>query len=133
MNFAEFYYDYTVQESDIDFNNHMNNVAYFNLINNVAEAHWAHLSTSKIAKKYNWVARRHEIDYLASCFEGDLLRVKTWIGEPTGATWWRYYSIIRVSDNKVIAKAQTNWVLLSLETKRPSRITEEVIEIFLAK
>ena len=114
MNFAEFYYDYTVQESDIDFNNHMNNVAYFNLINNVAEAHWAHLSTSKIAKKYNWVAR-------------------TWIGEPTGATWWRYYSIIRVSDNKVIAKAQTNWVLLSLETKRPSRITEEVIEIFLAK
>ncbi len=133
MKFSEFSYVYTVKESDIDVNNHMNNVAYLNLINDVSAAHWDGMVTPEVSEKYFWIVRRHEIDYLGSCFLGDKIKVKTWVDEPKGATWKRFFSIETLKDGKIILEAQTTWVLINKLNQRPSRVTDEVIGVFLLK
>ena len=133
MKFSEFSYDYIVQDSDIDFNNHMNNVAYLNLINDVSGVHWDNHVTPEVSEKYFWIVRRHEIDYVGSCFLGDKLKVKTWVDEPKGATWKRFFSIETLKDNKIILEAQTVWVLINRQTERPARVTDEVVNVFLEK
>ncbi len=49
--------------SDFDAMDHINNVVYLQWVQDVAEAHWKHISGQDDDKINLWVALRHEIDY----------------------------------------------------------------------
>ena len=119
---APFEYVISVAAADIDRLGHVNNVAFVRMVQEAALEHWFHIAPENAHDTVTWVCRRHEIDYLKPAFLEQELRVKTWIGEPSGATWERFTEITRPADGVTLLKARTVWVLLDAKTGRPRRV-----------
>ncbi len=119
-----------VAEGDIDGQGHVNNVVYLRWAQDVAVAHWRSLAPNESRAEIGWVARRHEIDYLAAGFLGDELRVATWVGKLEGLSFERHTEITRLADGKVLSRVRTLWVPINPKTGRPKRVSTEVREIF---
>ncbi len=123
-----------VQSSDIDENEHANNLCYLRWMNEAAVAHSA--ANGWTSKRYlelgeTWFARRHTIEYLAPAAEGDELVVKTWIFDWKSIRSTRRYRFIRPSDGGVVATAETLWAFVNLATGRPVKISPLVAESFV--
>lgn len=56
--------------------------------------------------------------------------IATWPRDFARVKSWRDYVVIRPSDQTVVCKASTLWVLVNLETRRPIRIPQEMIARF---
>jgi len=126
------YYNFllTVPSSAIDERNHVNNLAYLQWCLEAAEQHWKRNATPEMLQAYVWYVLRHEINYKASAFEGDILKVETWVVHSEGVKSTRNYRITRPSDNKLIVEASTNWCLLNASTLRPAKIPSEIVILF---
>ena len=120
---------FKVKESDIDALNHVNNVVYLQWVNDIAEKHWGILSNAAINKKYFWVAIRHEIDYLQQAFLGDEITVCTWIGETGGVKSIRNVYIYK--GETLLVKTKTTWCLIDVKTLKPTRIKEDITDLFI--
>jgi acyl-CoA thioester hydrolase len=121
---------FTVPKSAIDSRGHVNNVVYLQWCLDVAEAHWISKTTPSLRDQYIWYVLNHTISYLTSAFEGETLEVQTWVDKQEGAKSDRYYTITRLSDNKLIVEAKTIWCLLNGKTLRPTKITDEITTLF---
>ena len=77
-----------------------------------------------------WVVRTHFIEYLAPAFEGDEVRVETWVTGFHKVTSLRRYRIVRASDGKLLAKAETNWAYIGRKLGVPRRVPQHLIESF---
>jgi acyl-CoA thioester hydrolase len=124
----------TVLSSDIDENQHANNLCYLRWMNEAALAHSA--ENGWTAQRYvdfgaSWFARRHTIEYLAPSVEGDKLVVRTGVSSWQTIRSTRTYRFVRMSDNKVIAQAETLWVFVNLLTGKPTRLPKEVADAFV--
>jgi acyl-CoA thioester hydrolase len=119
-----------VAPDDIDAQNHVNNVAYLQYVQDAAVAHWLAVAPADIRAAVSWVVRRHEIEYRKPGFAGDELEIKTWVGEPTAATWERFTEIKRAADGDLLVSARTVWVLIDAETRRPRRMDATFKDIF---
>lgn len=117
-----FFIPVVVDESMLDPQNHVNNVAFVKLVQDAALGHWHHLAPADALNHVTWVCRRHEIDYLKPAYLKEELQIKTWVGEPSGATWERFTVISRLADEAVLLKARTVWVLLDAKSGRPKRV-----------
>jgi len=125
MKFSHFF---RVSKSDIDEHKHVNNVAYLRWVQEVALAHWEAEASSEMREKFTWFVLRHEIDYKKPSFENDRIAAATWIGQATRITCDRYTEIKRGED--LLVKAKSTWCLLNAETRRPTRVTPELKELF---
>lgn len=115
----------TVQSSEIDDLNHVNNVVYVQWIQDIADLHWAKLTKEKKLHNYIWVVVRHEIDYLRPAILGDVITLKTWVGDTQGVKSIRHVEIFK--DEALLVKAQTSWCLLDEKTFRPKRIDKSIL------
>jgi acyl-CoA thioester hydrolase len=79
----------------------------------------------------SWFARKHTIEYLVPSLEGDKLVVRTGVCDWHSFKSTRTYRFVRISDNKVIAKAETLWVFVNLSTGKPTRLPKEVADAFI--
>ncbi|WP_308993245.1 acyl-CoA thioesterase [Mariniflexile litorale] len=118
-----------VTPSDLDELNHVNNVRYIEWVQHIAKAHWQKNASSTILKDYYWVMLSHYIEYKTPAFLNDVISLKTYIINFKGATSTRMVEIYNEA-NKLLAKSETNWCLINSETKRPARITPEIIRLF---
>ena len=121
-----------VQEKHLDKQEHVNNVQYVQWVQDVAEEHWERRSSPEQQQKYIWVVVRHEIDYKKEAFLDEDILLQTYVGEATHVTSIRYVNILNGSTGDVLAKAKTTWCLLDAKTKRPSRISEELKNVFIS-
>lgn len=121
----------TVSEKDIDALNHVNNVVYLQYVQDAATAHWQHVAPIELQEKVVWMVRRHEIDYLRQALLGDMLTIKTWVGNYTAATWDRHYEIWRPADNQIIVKAMSVWIPIDRQSMRVKRIDDMLKDCFL--
>jgi acyl-CoA thioester hydrolase len=110
-----------VPDTDVDPQRHVNNVAFLRYVQEIAIAHWRSIAPEDVQSAVTWVVRRHEIEYLRPGLPNDELLVRTWVGEPSGATWERFTEISRRSDSQLLVKARTVWVLLDAATGRGHR------------
>ena len=117
-----------VNQSEIDEQNHVNNVAYVKWIQDVAVAHWLSATTEAQREKFTWIVVRHEIDYKNQAFENEEITVTTWVGDPTRISWERLTEITR--GESLLVKARSVWCLIDRETSKPTRITLELKELF---
>ncbi|MFT6126008.1 MAG: acyl-CoA thioester hydrolase [Saprospiraceae bacterium] len=131
MNSEIFSREIIVPQSAIDARGHVNNLVYLEWCLEVAEAHWETKANTDLKKKFAWYVLHHSIDYKASVFEGEQLKVETWIANYKGAKCERLYKIIRLTDQKIIIEAKTDWCLVNANTLRPSKITEEISTLFV--
>lgn len=123
----KFSHSFKVSAADIDAQNHVNNVAYVEWIQEVAVAHWFSVTDEAMREKYTWILTRHEIDYKKQSFENEEITATTWVGEATRITWERFTEIKRGAD--LLVKAKSIWCLIDREKSRPSRITAEMIKL----
>ncbi len=123
----------TVSKADIDELNHVNNVVYVSWVQDAASEHWKSAASMELRNQCRWVVLRHEIDYLVSAVEGEILKVFTWVDAPTGARQTRHVSIQRASDHHVMAYAKSAWCLLEPSNGKPKRITEVIVNAFRLK
>ena len=126
---SKFSHRLQVSQADIDVMGHVNNVVYLRWVQDVAVAHWYHVASEELQRKYFWVVIRHEIDYYRPAFLTDEIIGYTWVGNYQGAKFDRYVSLYRASSNQLLAEAKTTWCLLDSTTLRPKRIEEDVLSI----
>ena len=124
----------TVASSDIDENQHANNLCYLRWMNEAAIAHSS--ANGWTAQRYielgaSWFSRKHTIEYLAPSLEGDKLVVRTGVTDWKGVRSTRNYRFVRIRDDKVVAVAETLWVFVNLSTGKPTRTPAEVTDAFV--
>lgn len=127
-----FHYRITVPESAIDLNGHVNNVAYVQWMQDTAMAHSAFTGGTQAAEDAGatWVARSHHIEYLNPAFLGEEIEVQTAIINMRRVRSVRRYRFTRVSDNKILARGETDWVLIHVQTGRPRSVPDAVQHCF---
>ena len=124
-----------VEWRDIDQAMHVNNANYLAYIEEcntqVAIAHGWPLERM-LDRGMGIVARRYRIEYRQPAFIGDELEVATFVSDARRSTAIRHYTIHRVADSAMIARAHVLWVWVNLETGRPMRIPEDFRESYRA-
>lgn len=123
-----FEYELVVPSMVIDTNDHVNNVAYVQWMQDVAIAHSDSVGGTQATQAVGatWVARSHKIEYLRPSFLGDRLRILTWISDFRKARSKRKYRFLRAEDSRVLATGETDWVFVDMTTGRPRSVPESV-------
>jgi len=125
---------FTVPDSAIDFNGHVNNLRYIEWMLSAAQEHSeaAGWPMEHCIDDYGatWVARSHHFDYLRPAYVGEALELKSWIEEIRGVRALRRYEIRRMADGAKICEGQSEWIWVDAETLRPMRIPEELAACF---
>lgn len=119
-----------VCENDLDELNHVNNIRYLEWVQEVAKAHWFHNVSPEIRSRYFWVVLSHHIEYKSAALLDDSITIKTYITKFESVTSKRNVEMYNTDTKKLINKTETNWCLLDTNSKRPTRITKEIISLF---
>ena len=120
----------TVNASDLDELKHVNNVQYVQWIQDIAKEHWESRASEEILNTYFWVVIRHEIDYKQQAFLGEELIVQTFVGDHTHVTSQRLVNIINKETGKALVRAKSTWCLMDYKTKKPVKISQEMVRVF---
>ena len=120
----------TVTKGDLDELNHVNNIRYVSWVNDIAQLHWENNSTKTIRNNYYWVLLNHFIEYKRPAFLNDTIKLKTYVTKSEGVTSSRIVEMYNNHSLKLLAKSETKWCLMAANTNRPTRITEEIINLF---
>jgi len=127
-----FYYEFRVTGDSIDQNGHVNNVVYIQWMQDVAVLHSEKCGGTAAMQQFGatWVVRSHAIDYLSPAFADDLIIAETWVANFRKVRSLRKYKFIRISDGKILARGETDWVFVSVEKGRPLAVPEVVQTCF---
>lgn len=119
-----------VSKDDLDDNEHVNNVRYVEWIQEIAKEHWLARASEELQQQFFWVVIRYEIDYKREALLGDEILVETFVGDTTHVTSERFINIKNKTTGALLVAAKSTWCLMSHESKRPTRITEELKSVF---
>jgi acyl-CoA thioester hydrolase len=122
-----------VEWRDIDTVGHVNNAAYMNYCED---------ASTQVGRTYGWsmqrmidegfaiIARRYRILYLQPAFLDDDIDIACWFSDLKRATAIRHYTLNRVQDGALLARAQALWVCFDLERQRPMRVPQHFLDDF---
>jgi len=128
-----FTYAFTVNEDPKNYIRHVNNLSYLQWFIDTAIKHSDALGWGMQACKEKglaWVVKSHQIEYLQEAHQEDKLIIYTWIHKMDRSRVTRKYKCVRKDNEKVIAKAQTVWVLVDYKTGKPKAIPEDLRKLF---
>ncbi|WP_299128008.1 thioesterase family protein [uncultured Winogradskyella sp.] len=120
----------TVSKDDLDQLNHVNNVRYVQWVQDIAEAHWLKNATKDILANYYWVLVSHHIEYKGEALLHDNLHVKTYVSKSEGISSIRHVEITNTRTKKLICTSKTKWCFMSVASKKPVRIPNEITTLF---
>jgi len=125
---AVYRHEFTVPEDAIDGNGHVNNVAYVQWMQDAAIRHFTSINGMDLMHDLGttWVVRSHRIEYLAEAFAGDRIEARTWVANFRRVRSLRRYEFLGVSDGRLLAKGETEWVFVNAESGRPCSIPDEI-------
>ncbi|MFN2260923.1 MAG: acyl-CoA thioesterase [Psychroflexus sp.] len=117
--------------SDLDAQNHVNNLRYMEWVLEISEAHWVAKTSKETLSKYAWFVLTHYIEYKKQAFLGEELILKTWIKDYSNVKSKRCVEIIRESDNQLIVSAESNWCFINQNTRKPTAIPKNIVQAFV--
>ena len=120
----------TVIADDLDDLMHVNNVRYVQWVQEIAKAHWEAVTTPRQRHDNIWVLVRHQIDYKSAAKLNDEIHIKTYVTRSEGVTSTRHVEMYHKESAKLIIKSETIWCLLDSKTLRPTKIPEEINNLF---
>ena len=125
-------YEFTIPQEAVDENGHVNNVMYVQWMQDVAVQHYEALGGVKPTQSIGatWVVRSHTIEYLRPAFAGERVRVQTWVVNIRRVRSLRRYRFVRVADEQVLVRGETDWVFVDAETGHPRAVPPEVSSLF---
>jgi acyl-CoA thioester hydrolase len=122
-----------VEWRDIDTAQHVNNAIYLAYMEDCGEqaavAHgWPRARMR--AEGFSIAIQRHRIEYRLPALFGDELELATWLSDVEHNTAVRHYTITRVSDGALLARARTVWGTVDAKTGRPVPILARLLHDF---
>ena len=125
-------YEFTVAETALDQNGHVNNVNYVQWMQDAAIRHYEFIGgiPLTLAAGATWVVRSHHVDYLRPAFAGECIEVRTWVVNIRRARSLRRYRFIRKADGKLLVKGETDWVFVDAGNGSLRLIPDEVVKLF---
>jgi acyl-CoA thioester hydrolase len=129
---AIYHYVMTIPADSIDGNGHVNNVAYVQWMQDAAVRHFEALGGTPLMGEAGatWVVRSHHIEYLGPAFAGEEIEVRTWIANVRRVRSLRRYEFLRLADQRVLVRGETDWVFVSAGNGRPAAIPEHIAQLF---
>lgn len=124
--------EFTVPDSAVDQNGHVNNVVYVQWMQDVAVLHSDSVGGTKAMHESGgtWVVHSHKIEYLSPAFAGEDLVALTWVVNFRRVRSIRRHKFFRKKDNILLAKGETEWVFVDVESGRPRMIPDEIMQLF---
>ena len=118
---------------DLDSAGHVNNAMYLAYLEDcgiqiLADRGWS--MDRMQTHGFGMFARRYRIEYRQEALLDDEVEVATWVSDVKRATAVRHYTITRISDGVVLARARAVWVWVNLINGRPIRIPAEFMAAF---
>ena len=122
---------FTVPDSAVDQNGHVNNVVYVQWMQDVAILHFSASGGTQAMHDAgaSWVARSHKIEYLRPAFAGEDVTVLTWVVNFRRVRSLRRYRFLRQSDGALLAEGETDWVFVDAANGRPRKIPDEITRL----
>ena len=119
----------TVDEDAIDIHQHVNNQEYLRWMQEIAIEHssaqgWP--MARYLASGSSWYVKSHFIDYLRPGLLGDDIIACTWVSGMTERGSPRRTLFLRAHDQQILARAETQWIFVSLRNGRPVIIPDEL-------
>jgi acyl-CoA thioester hydrolase len=125
-----------VSEEDLDELNHVNNLRYLHWTLKAAGAHSKHVGWPSDRYRQSglgWIVRSHKITYKVPAQLGDHVLIRTWLEDLDRVSALRKYEILRQSDGRVFATAETRWVFVDLKTLKLTVIPDEIRIAFVGE
>jgi len=117
----------TIPAAVIDENEHANNVAYLQWMQDIAVEHYATLGGPEAQQPFGtWFVREHKLEYLLPAFADEEVEVRTWVENIRGVRSLRKYEFVRKQDGKILVKGETDWVFVDATSGKPLAIPEAV-------
>ncbi|ADM08876.1 hypothetical protein PB2503_04007 [Parvularcula bermudensis HTCC2503] len=119
------------EPADIDALGHVNNAVYVRWIQDAAVAHWLGIADAEMSRRYVWICLRHEVDYREPVLPDQEVEIRTWLGALKGPRFKRHTEIKVNGSARWSVRAETIWVLLNAETRRPERrVPKTILDAF---
>ena len=126
-----FHKSLVVGPESIDALGHVNNREYLRWMEEIAVEHSAAQGWPMeryFADRTAWVAASHVLEYLRPALAGEALEVYTWIAHWNTRDCLRRYAVMR--DHRMLARGETIWTFVDLDTGRARPIPEVVLGAF---
>jgi len=129
---AIYCHEFTVTTDAIDGNGHVNNVAYVQWMQDIAIRHFDAIGGANAmhATGGTWFVRSHKVEYLTPARAGDRVKAETWVAALGRVRSHRRYRFTRISDGKIVAKGETEWVFVDAVSGRPRSIPASIRQVF---
>jgi len=123
----------TVDNDAIDIHQHVNNQEYLRWMQEIAIEHssaqgWP--MARYLENGASWYVKSHFIDYLRPALLGDEIIACTWVTGITERSSPRSTLFLRAKDHQILARAETQWIFVSLSNGRPVTIPDELRQAF---
>jgi len=127
-----FSYEFTIPETVVDENGHVNNVAYVQWMQDAAVRHYEAMGGSAPTQAIGatWVVRSHRIEYLRPAFAGQPIKVETWVANLRRVRSLRRYRFIRPEDSQLLVRGETDWVFVDAQNGSPRAVPPEIVRLF---
>jgi acyl-CoA thioester hydrolase len=120
-----------IDAADIDFMGHVNNASYLKWVQDAVVSHWQRFAPTEAIATHAWVALKHEITYRKPTFLDDEVIATVLLEKVQGAR--AFYETVIKRGEEVLAEVHSSWCCLNVETMRPARLAQGVIDRFFAK
>ena len=118
------------EPGDIDQMGHVNNVVYLRWVQDIATTHWFSMAPDSMAHVCLFVVLKHTIEYRSPIEPGQSVEVRTWLGNAQGPRFGRHVDIRTPGAKRYSARAETSWCFIDAETRRPKRVSQDVLDVF---
>jgi acyl-CoA thioester hydrolase len=71
-----------------------------------------------------WALKRSRIEYLRPALPDEELQIETWLTSLRQASAVRFYSVTRLSDGEQLARAESHWLTVDLDSGKPRRLPQ---------
>jgi acyl-CoA thioester hydrolase len=118
-----------IAPADIDHMGHVNNSVYLRWVQEAVISYWQKVAPSEAVAAHLWVALKHEITYRKPAFLDDVVVADVIAEKVQGAR--AFFSTVIRRGEEVVAEVHSSWCCLDAATRRPARLTGDVVRRFL--
>ena len=126
-----FRHQIAIDTADIDHMGHVNNSVYLRWVQEAVTRYWEKVAPAEAVATHLWVALKHEITYLKPAFLDDLVVADVIAERMQGAR--AFFSTVIRRGEDIVAEVRSIWCCLDSESKRPARLTKEVVARFVGR
>lgn len=125
--------DFTIRASEIDLSGKATLASLAGLMQEIAGNHASTLNfdiTDLQKRNLTWVLHRLDIKMKEYPRWRDKITIETWPNAGDSLRAYRDYRIL-AEDGRLLGVALSYWMIINMETRRPSRIPKEILELRL--